>query len=384
MTVMPVKGEVLKWARETRRITLEAAAKKLKWEVGRLQRIEADGEAITDAELASLAKAYKLPVPTLLMPAPLPSDRYGPRPLADLRLHEGGRAAAIGLDTLQYIEDAWELLDLMVDLGETARLPEFNISHDATAVARMERQRFDVSVAQQLGWKDERQAYLTWRALIEGAGVVVHALNIKEEDIRGFALYLDGAGLITINKNEPKDRAKTYSLWHEYAHLLLRCSGLSDQNRSVPVERWCNQFAAAFLLPADEVRQFARDNRLLRGMIGDYQVSRVASAFKVSNSAVAIRFEELGFVPPGFYERLKANWQRPPKRGGFDPEGSQVKTELNRYGTRHVSIVLNALKEGKIDPVEARYALDVNPRYHDAILKAAQERQQTYGQGQAA
>ena len=382
MTILPTSAKVLKWAREIRRVALDDAAEKLEWDVDHLRAVEDGKVPLDQATLQRMAVAYKLPLATLLMPEPLNAERYGPRPITDFRLHVRGQAKLTPA-TARYIENAWELLELVAELGERANLVECTIRDSAEQIALAERARLGIPVIEQLGWDNERTAFLNWRTALEDDGVIVNALNIKEPDVRGFALYYEGAGYVAVNKNEQSDRAKIYSLFHEYAHLLLRQSGISDQNRSVPVERWCNQFAANFLLPAADVRRFCDENNLLAGQLGDWQVNRVSSNFKVSKSAVAIRLEELGLAPAGFYERLKANWHPPKPNSGFDPDGDQVKKELNRYGTRHVGVVLSALDAGRIDRVEARYALDVNPEYHRQMMNAAAERRVAYGRKRA-
>jgi len=383
MTVLTTYPGVLRWAREIRGVTVEDAAAGLGWTVDYLDRVENGGVDLDQETLSKIAKLYKLPMATLLMPAPLDRQRYGPRPLTDYRLHPGG-IESLGVETQRFIEDAWELLELMVEIGATIDLPRYTLDDNEAEVAARERARIGFSIAEQLGWDNERTAYIKWRVRLEEEGIIVNSLNIKEEDVRGLAIYREGACLIAVNKNEPHDRSKVYSVLHEYAHLLLRESGFSDENRRVPVERWCNQFAAHFLLPEADVLRWMREQRLLGRDMTGWHINRVSSAFKVSRASVAIRFEEIGLAPAGFYEQWKAEQGAPKKRkGGFDPNRDQVQVELNRYGTRHVSVVLEALARGEIDPVEARYALDVNPDYHERILNAARERQEAYGRRRA-
>lgn len=378
MTAVPTNAKVLKWAREIRCVSPDEAARRLSWELSYLEAVEAGREPIDHQRLERMARAYKLPVATLLMPEPLDPERYGPRPISDFRLHRGG-SHELSPETRRFVENAWELIDLALELGEVAPLPSYSLADKEIEAAASERARIGITVQDQLNWNGERNAFLNWRMAIEEEDVIVNSLNIKEDDIRGFAIHDGGASYICVNKNEEKDRAKVYSLIHEYAHLLLRQSGLSDQNRSTPIERWCNQFAANFLLPKQAVLDFCRANGLINGRMGNWQVSRVSTAFKVSKSAVAIRFEELGLAEDGFYKALKATW--PPRKisTGFDPDGDQIKVELNRYGVRHVAMILESLKAGKINKVEARYALDVNPQYHKEMLTAAFDRQIVHG-----
>jgi Zn-dependent peptidase ImmA (M78 family) len=51
------------------------------------------------------------------------------------------------------------------------------------------------------------------------------------------------------------ENAWVYTLIREYAHLLIRRPGISDQNPRNPVEAFCNRFEAAFLMPIEALRR---------------------------------------------------------------------------------------------------------------------------------
>ena len=136
--------------------------------------------------------------------------------------------------------------------------------------------------------------------------------------------------MIAVDSNDDY-RARIFTLLHEYAHLLLRTSGISDQNRHVPIQRWCNQFAANFLMPADEfLKQYALEFPG-GGPPSDHQVTIMAARFKASKSATAIRFEELNLAPRGFYDGLSALWGAPkPKVRRGTSIHNQIDKELGR------------------------------------------------------
>lgn len=62
---------------------------------------------------------------------------------------------------------------------------------------------------------------------------------------------------IVVNSAEA-DQAKSFTIFHEYAHLLLRSAALClefQQNVDrADTERFCNRFAASFLMPEDAVK----------------------------------------------------------------------------------------------------------------------------------
>lgn len=115
---------------------------------------------------------------------------------------------------------------------------------------------------------------------------------------------------IAIHQDRPKTR-KRFSIAHELGHLFLhmgylvnpeRWSKSSDYRDSVYYrfghsieEEEANEFAAAFLMPADDFRQAAE--RL--GMDGKCSVDQVAAFFSTSREATMIRGSSLGvFRPP--------------------------------------------------------------------------------------
>lgn len=383
MTVA-VNPKVLRAARETRCLNEQRAASLLKWTQDKLALVESS-EEIEEADLERMAKAYKLPLPTLLMPEPLDPRRYGPRPIADLRLHDGKKLEPFSIGTQEKVEAAYELLELMVeanDIMPKPDIPHFKLSDKAAEAAAKERARIGLSFDVQFGLVTDKDAFLRWREVVESTGIIVHKMKLPEESVRGFAIYHEGFGLIAIDSDEDY-RPRVFTLLHEYAHLLLRKSGISDQNRKVPIERWCNQFAAHFLMPeAIFVEQY-------KGLFpnakaaNEFQVNRMSVRFRTSKQSAALRFEETGLAPVGFYEELKKKWAKgkyKEKSGGFGPSDS-IETELGRYGTTHIRAICTALQNGVIDKVEAQYALDVQQAHFPALMAAARQRQRTYGGG---
>ena len=116
------------------------------------------------------------------------------------------------------------------------------------------------------------------------------------------------------------------------------------------------------------------------GEVSDWAVARLASRFKVSKASAAIRFEELGIAEPGFYDRLKAEWEQGQKhRAGGGGGNDAIETDLGRFGTAHVTTIAHALERGVIDRLEAQYALDVPADHWPLLTVAARERLRAYG-----
>jgi Zn-dependent peptidase ImmA (M78 family) len=155
-----------------------------------------------------------------------------------------------------------------------------------------------------------RREMSTWtdalRQLIakaEAAGILVMASSIvgsnshrklNVEEFRGFALVDDRAPLVFLNGSDSK-AAQMFTLAHELAHLWLGAEGVSDvqagQIPGQPIERWCNQVAAEFLMPLHEARSVFKPDAPISG-----EMQRLAREFKVSTLVVLRRFFDAGFI----------------------------------------------------------------------------------------
>ena len=128
------------------------------------------------------------------------------------------------------------------------------------------------------------------------------------------------------------------------------------------VERWCNQFAASFLMPAGEVSAYFESSKLAFSSSSDTDpVRRVANRFKASWLAAAIRLEELSLAPLGVADFVRKN--RPePKETGFNPEGGRRKPEIrvDEFGATFVSVISAAIDAGRMPSLDARRILKVD------------------------
>jgi len=104
----------------------------------------------------------------------------------------------------------------------------------------------------------------------------------------------------------------------------------------------------------------------------------LARQFKVSKAAAAIHLEELGIAPPGFYERLRAEWGDYADKKGFG-RATHPEKKLTKYGVKHVRTVFEALDRGRINQLDAHDLLDVKPTDFKALRDEAEARHEAYG-----
>lgn len=384
MVAVPVTPEVLVWARKERSFTLEAAATLLELDVGRLESWE-NGRALpTLGQLEKMAQRYRIPLASLLMPQPLPPAS---RRVNDFRAFGGIALDTLSQETIVAIEEAEELATALADLREVAphlvpysSVPIYAVTDDPNLAAAAERRRIGCSVSVQLGWQNSREAFLRWRESIEGEMIFTYQLKLGEDDARGFAIWDDDRKIpiVVVDQGEEGYGPKTFTLLHEYAHILLRQGGITGQAHNGRTERFCNVFAAAFLMPVDEFTHEANRLKSADASWTEAHLRQLADSFKVSMTAVALHLQETGLAGRDFYQQMLAQWaNRTPQSGtGRADHADRI---VNRLGTRHVRTVADALAGRIITSLDVYELTRVKPQHFGEVTQTAINRREAYG-----
>ena len=302
-TYIPITGSVLRWAIDESGLSDNEFAQKVRAEPERVQAWISGRAQPTKTQFNKIVSTLKRPSAAFFLPEP-PQHLNLPPPL---RRSVGARNRALNAQELREIRWARRLQQLVAHLREedaTAlpRLPQFAPSDPPSRAARVLRNRLDIPLERQTQWPDPSAAFSGWRDATEATGVIVLLLQLGADAIRGFALWNEAAPLVAVNTTFIP-QARAFTLFHEIGHLLLRQDAASDEHigrngslaTGYTMERWCECMAAAVLLPAPAVRAAAPAD-----MSEDeaYQhVRKLASRFKVSVRAAAIRLIELELAP---------------------------------------------------------------------------------------
>lgn len=348
---IPITATVLSWAIDESGWSRADLAAALSVPETVLRAWEAGDTYPNKTQFNGLVRHLKRPSATFFLPIPPPPDDRK----FDFRSFPG-ESASLGPEELRNLRDArrvqeelsWILQDL--DHPEVELFPA-SLDQDPEDVARSERERLGVSTAAQFGWTKESEAFEAWSTALAGAGVFVFAQQVGRGNIRGFAFQDSHAPIIGINTTGFNIASRIYTMFHEYAHILLGRSDVmenliptEDWDRSSDVERWCERFAASFLVPRDDLEDYLkREFHWSPGAkIEPSKLNRLASRFKVSRRAMALRLVEIGAASWSLFKSLGPSPERRGGGGGGDRRPVMVR---RRFGIGVISLLSEALDQ---------------------------------------
>lgn len=382
-----VNPEILKWARETAGFSLEEASKKLKLESAydmtpsqRLTSYEEGKDEPSRSLLTRMAKHYRRSLLVFYLKEPPKKADRGQdfrilpegyteenKALVDSLLREIKVRQGIIRNAMMDEEDVRELNyvgslekddDLEVYTNKIHNLLEFDIQEYYTKPTKLE-------------------AFNLLRSKIEKIGVFVlligdlgsYHTSFDTSVFRGFALSDNIAPFIIVNDNDSK-AAWSFTLIHEFTHLLLGQTGISNSYTNNNIERLCNSVASRVLLPENELRYLELD----RSDSFEDQVERIAHFSmkkNLSNSMVAYRLFLDGVIERNEWEEFRAfftsKWiesreKRRQESRGSSGGPSYYVIRKHRLGENLISTVHNMIYEGLLTTVKAGRVLGINPK----------------------
>ena len=172
--------------------------------------------------------------------------------------------------------------------------------------------------------------------------------KLDYKEFRGFVLVDEYAPFIFINGSDYK-AAQMFTIAHELGHIFLGSSAAFDlrnlQPANDPIEIKCNQIAAEFLIPSDELSE---QWKTVKNTQEPFQ--RIARRFKVSVLVAARRALDSRLIDKNqffdFYNKYKVDERR--KKSEKPKGGHFYNNQNNRVGRRFGLMVARAAKEGKL------------------------------------
>ncbi len=368
-----ITPKILRWARESAKMTLENAASKVNKTAEQLNAWEEGSEYPTIKQAEKLAKAYKRPFALFFLPE-VPNDF---QPLQDFRKSDSKELTTGSIFIIREIQQKQNWLsEVMEESGEhkLSFIGKYSLQNSPEEVAG------DILTTLEISRNFSGQGSLVkyWVDQIEAKGIFVsrtsfiHSrLLLDKDELQGFVIADLYAPFLFVNSQD-WDAPQLFTLIHELAHLWIAETGISndveiDSKNSNPIERFCNEVAANVLMPKDLIRSI--DTQIYSN---SKSVFKAAKLLGVSSFAFIVRALNLSLISMSQYQTLKTQAQKDfneflireeekkqkakQKEGGPNPYLLRV----NKNSRSFTQYVLDAFRGGNIEPTQASTLLNTS------------------------
>lgn len=372
-----ITPNVLKWARESARMTEEIAAAKVSVTIEKLKEWEVGSTQPTIRQAQILAKAYKRPFALFFLPD-IPRDF---QPLQDFRKSGSKTLTTSSVFIIREIQQkqAW-ISDIYLE-NQEEKLPfvgRFNMNDNPQKVANDILQTLNINPSFYISdnpIKEWIHAAETNGIFISRTSFIHSHLKLDSEELQGFAIADPYAPFIFVNSDD-WNAPQLFTLVHELAHIWIAETGISNEvepgmkqkDKFHPVELFCNEVAANALMPKQIILDL--DTSLFQA---SKDVFKIAKQLGVSSFALLVRALNLNIISASTYQKLKKQAdidfaeylsreaeKKAKQKEKEKPSGpNYFLLQLNRNSRLFTQTVLDAFRGGYIEPTLASNLLNV-------------------------
>lgn len=350
-----INNEVLLWARESLAMSRNQASESTGISSKRLVQLETGEKQPTLEELKALSKAYKRTIATLLLNVP---PRENPLPV-DRRTVDSKELGNFHEKTILAIRKARALAQSFVELSEEmdVSFPRFTLS--ASMLEKPQEVAHEIRKLMHLdeirGIGNINFALDAYIEKVESLGVAVFQLSLTQDNLRGFSIVDDVVPIIGIKRGGEQAHSKTFTLFHELGHHLLKDGGLCDLslNTKLEIEKWCNAFAAEILVPTAELLQMETVMAYQRRDEIEWKLKdlvELGQHFHVGPLAILRSLLEVQLTTKDFYQVKHDKWNKPQFGKAKHPEGRDIAKEtVKEKGRTYISLAFKAFDQNRIN-----------------------------------
>lgn len=358
---VPINSDVLRWVIGGSGWDIKELSDKTGISRNSIDRWVNENSAINTNDLQKISKEIKRPLSILLLPKPpiennLPYYR---------KIRGIDPAKMISRDVLAVIRNARYIQsnarELLKMISENAQphITLRTLRDDPEMVAEEERKVLGLDIRERLRGEEINQfvqmEYQLLREKIESSNILVMQAGMDVKDVRGFTLLDDNPKLILINSRD-EVRPQFFTLLHEYAHLLLDTDGIClidlnddtnpNKERDEAIERWCNNFAGAVIMPRKLMLE-ELDDRV--DSTPQQVVDSLSAKFCSSKTATVVRILNLigddsrkkDYLD--HYKMISSKSVPKPRGGGGSGGRNMAKECINKNGRWYTGLVSNAM-----------------------------------------
>jgi len=392
-----IKPSVFFWLLDKSGWTIPEIANKIDYteEEIREWRNKEENIVISVSKIETISKAIKRPLSAFFMPEP-PKEPDPPKDFRKLTGTLQERATPYSKETQFAIWKSRRLQEVSKELLENLgrfpvkEIPRYTLSDDPEKTAKLVREASGISIDTQIKSPNASTMYEIWREWLIKQDIFIFQFELPVEDARGFTLIDSDPKIIVVNKNDALN-GRIFSLFHEYAHILLResvvCNFESDESMDKEIRRtenWCNSFAGAFLFPKDAaIDEFKRSSPIFDDL--PKFLSKLSEKYRVSSLSILIRYRFLNFIEYPDYLKTKGiiesrirekktkekEKRERDKSFGIEIKFSQESKDKTIWidrGTNFVSLVVENSNRGFITERDVMDFLDLKIKHLEKLL----------------
>jgi Zn-dependent peptidase ImmA (M78 family) len=381
-----INPEILKWARETAGFSLEEASKKINLGPAygmlpsqRLNSYEQGEDEPSRSLLTRMAKQYRRPLLVFYLKEPPKVADRG----QDFRVLPKGYT----IENQALVDALLRDIRVRQSIIRNAMLDDKDVK-ELKFIGSMEQGKnfaeytdtiknlLKLDIQEYYRKSTQSEAFNFLRSRLEAIGVFVlligdlgsYHTSLDTSVFRGFALSDNIAPFIVINDNDSKP-AWSFTLIHEFTHLLLGQTGISSSYANNRIEKLCNSVASHVLLQNYELDSLDLNRIETLSDIAE-KISIFAEQRNLSNSMVAYRLFLNDVIVERQWQDLRTffikKWiesrEKSRQAARTSTSGpSYYIIRKHRLGENLISTVQNMTFEGQLTTIKAGKVLGVAP-----------------------
>lgn len=359
-TLSGVNGEIIRWAREFYNMSPDEAAQAIGVDISRYMNWEKGTEHPTYAKLKKISDVFRKPSAVFFFPEPpqLPSIKGDLRTLPDEIVNSLSKNVIIQFEKAKVYQLS---LEELYGSKESIIAQRRSFPKDIDQLCSFFRMQLEFPISAQKARKSTKVVFEIFREKFYDLGIYVFKDAFKDNRISGICLNDDHFPVIVIN-NSMSFARQIFTLFHELYHLVSDTSGaeiirddyyIALDDQQTEIEKACDTFANAFLVPMDDFRQ-----ELKKKPINEDRIEELAMLYSVSKEAIMYKLYKMGRMTPAEYNDLKEFFygdaiRNGDKKKGQSGGGNHYYTLLTYLGQRYAGDVFKQYFSGKIDSVRA-------------------------------
>ncbi|MFI5129847.1 MAG: ImmA/IrrE family metallo-endopeptidase [Chitinophagales bacterium] len=348
---------VLKWAREEAGFDIFEIADKVNVSKDQYKVWEKKGKNIPLGKLKTIAGQYKRQLAVFFLPE-IPEKVNKPKDFRNLtpkRSKLSKEVLTVIRDVTYFRETALELQGETYWKGRYSWLKEVeNIKQDNNALASWLREKLNISIDDQLGWKSDNEAFRSWRQAVENQlGILVFQFSMPLNEVQGFC-FTDSLPYSIVVNSKHHYTSRLFTIFHELAHVVRHHSGIcivDNVNEKQREEFSCNSFAGKFLVP--------QNNLITTENLSEIQL--YANKLKISREVYLRRLKDENQITSikffSLLDKIKTTYKPPTKKSGFAVK-QEVLSRASR-GETFFNLVLDSLNQNRLSYTQASTMLDL-------------------------